>query len=155
MVAMNFSFKTLKSRIKDRLWIWQPILFFTIVTVVAFMIIYDYNYNKDQLSLLRSKKPITKVEIKIGSDSPTTFVTITDRLQLDSINAAFQTALEKDIPQGGAFKTLSRWTIYKRGEEMELSVNHSIYNGWMINAAGTSFTSEYLFSLVKRYAKNQ
>lgn len=113
---MNTSYKTLKSRIKERLWIWRPILLFTFVGFFAFIFIDGYNYNNDQLNLLHSKKPITKVEIKIGTDLPPTFITITDRKLLDSINRAFQTALKKDMPQGGAFKTLTRWTIYKRGK---------------------------------------
>ena len=80
-------------------------LFFIVIGFIIFVIVSDSVYTDNQLNILKAKQPITKVEMKIGSGSPVTYVTISDRRQLDSINLAFQNAQEKDIQTGGLFET--------------------------------------------------
>jgi hypothetical protein len=145
--------KTSRSTFKEKLWVWRPILLFTVIGVIIFVLVSNSVYTDNQLNILRAKQPITKVEMKIGSDSPVTYVTILDRSLLDSINLAFQNAQEKDIQKGGAFETWADVTIYKNNKKANLFIQHSIYNGWMIEVGNKTLTSDYLFALVRRYAK--
>ena len=144
--------KTSNSNIEGRLWLWQPILLFAFIGLIIFVNVSDSVYTNNELSVLKAKQPITKVEIKIGSDSPVTYITILDSRLLDSINVAFQNAQEKDIKNGGAFETWADMTIYKSNKKVNVFIQHSIYNGWMIDV-GKTLTSDYLFSLIKRYSK--
>lgn len=84
--------KTSRSNIKEKFWLWRPILFFTVIGFIPFVVVFNSACTDNQLTILKAKQPITKVEMKIGPDSPVTYVTILDRGQLDSINRAFQTA---------------------------------------------------------------
>ena len=145
--------KTLRSNIKEKLWLWRPILFFIVIGFIIFVIVSDSVYTDNQLNILKAKQPITKVEMKIGSDSPVTYVTISDRRQLDSINLAFQNAQEKDIQNGGLFETWADVNVYKGNKKANLFIQHSIYNGWMIEVGSKTLTSDYLFALVRRYSR--
>jgi hypothetical protein len=150
---MTEAAKTPRGNIKEKLWIWRPILLFTVIAVTVFVLVSNSANTNNQLAILKAKQPITKVEMKIGSDSPVTYVTILDGRQLDSINLAFQNAQEKDIQKGGAFETWADVTIYKSNKKVNLFIQHSIYNGWMIEIASKTLTSDYLFALVRRYSK--
>jgi hypothetical protein len=150
---MTEAAKTPRGNIKEKLWIWRPILSFTVIAVTVFVLVSNSANTNNQLAILKAKQPITKVEMKIGSDSPVTYVTILDGRQLDSINLAFQNAQEKDIQKGGAFETWADVTIYKSNKKVNLFIQHSIYNGWMIEIASKTLTSDYLFALVRRYSK--
>jgi hypothetical protein len=150
---MTEAAKTPRGNIKEKLWIWRPILLFTAIAVTVFVIVSNSAKTNNQLAILKAKQPITKVEMKIGSDSAVTYVTILDGRQLDSINLAFQNAEEKDIQKGGAFETWADVTIYKSNKKVNLFIQHSIYNGWMIEIGSKTLTSDYLFALVRRYSK--
>jgi hypothetical protein len=145
--------KTSSSITKGKLWLLRPILFFTVIVIIIFVVVSNSVCTDNRLTVLRARQPIAKVEIKIGSDSPVTNVTILDRRILDSVNLAFQNAQEKDIQKGGAFETWAEVTIYKSNKKVNLFIQHSLYNGWMIEIAGKTLTSDYLFALVRRYSK--
>jgi hypothetical protein len=147
--------KASRSNIKERLWLWRPILFFTVTGLIIFVIVSNSVYTDNQLNIVKAKQSITKVEMKIGSDAPVTYVTILDPRQLDSINLAFQNAQEKDIQKGGVFETWADVNIYKSNKKVNLFIQHSIYNGWMIEVGSKTLTSDYLFALVRRYSKQK
>ena len=98
-------------------------------------------------------KLTTKVEMKVVSETGVNYVVLTNSAQLDSINNAFITAEEKEIQQGGAFETWADVNIYKNNKKINLFIQHSIYNGWMIDVGNKTLTSDYLFDLVRRYSK--
>ena len=80
-------------------------------------------------------------------------VVIIDRRQLDSVDNAFRQAKEIDAQQGGAFETWADVNVYKGAHKINLFVQHSIYNGWMIEVGNKTLSSQYLFELVSRYSK--
>ncbi|MGZ3854038.1 MAG: hypothetical protein ACXVBX_14685 [Flavisolibacter sp.] len=149
---MKLSNKTLGEKIKNRYWIWRPILLFLVIGFVVYIIISNSADTKRSLSILRSKEVITKVEVKIGSDSPAAYITLLDPAQLDSINHAFQLAQEKEIHIGGSYDIWAELNVYKGGQRVNLFVQHNAYNGWMIVVGNVTLTSDYLFRLVKWYA---
>jgi hypothetical protein len=145
--------KTSSSITKGKLWLLRPILFFTVIVIIIFVVVSNSVCTDNRLTVLRARQPIAKVEIKIGSDSPVTNVTILDRRILDSVNLAFQNAQEKDIQKGGAFETWAEVTIYKSNKKVNLFIQHSIYHGWLIEVGSKTLTCDYLFAVVRRYSK--
>jgi hypothetical protein len=146
-------FQFLKNKVKDKLWIWRPILLFAAVGLVTFIIVSGSSQTSDQLQILRSSESVTKVEIKIGTNKPVTYLTLTDPLQLDSIGKAFRSAEEKSIPHGGAFTTWAQVHVYKGSYKVDLFIQHSAQNGWMVAVGNATLTNEYLFALIRRYAQ--
>lgn len=90
--------------------------------------------------------------MKVVSDAGVNNIMLTDRSQLDSIDNAFKTAKARKIQKGGLFETWAEVNVYKGRKKINLFIQHSIYNGWMIEVGDESLTSEYLFALVERYA---
>lgn len=150
---MNGTFQFFKNKVKDKLWIWRPLLLFAAVGLVTFIIVSGSSQTSDQLRILRSRESVTKVEIKIGTNKPVTYLTLSDPLQLDSIGNAFRSAEEKSIPLGGAFSTWAEVHVYKGSHIVDLFIQHSVHNGWMVAVGNATLTNEYLFALIRRYAQ--
>ena len=91
--------------------------------------------------------------MKVVSQKGENIVTLTDKAQLDSINRAFQQAKDIDAQRGGAFETWANISVYKGTSKINLSIQHSAYNGWMIEVGNKILSSQYLFELVSRYSK--
>ena len=145
--------KTLRKRIKKKLWLWRPILFFSVIGSIIFIIVSPSVYANKQLSILRAKQPITKVEMKLVSEAGVNNIVLTNATQLDSISNAFKKVQEKELHNGGAFETWAEVNIYKGNKKVNLFIQHSVYNGWMIVIGSKTLTSDYLFALVRRYSK--
>ena len=145
--------KTLRKRIKNKLWLWLPTLFFTLIGFIIFGIVYQSVSTNKQLSILRSTQPITKVEMKVVSETGVNNIVLTNATQLDNISNAFKAALENEIPTGGLFETWAEVNVYKENGKVNLFIQHNVYNGWMIVVDSKTLTSDYLFALVRRYSK--
>jgi hypothetical protein len=91
--------------------------------------------------------------MKVVSAVGTTNVVFTDRKLLDSMDNALQQAKQINVDKGGVFDPWADITVYKNGKQIHLFIQHSLYNGWMIEVGGKTLANEYLFELVRRYAR--
>jgi len=103
--------------------------------------------------ILQEKAPITKVEMKLVSKAGVKNSVITNKAQLDSIDNAFKNAKEINVQKGGAFDIWAEIKLYKGDNKIDFFIEHSPYNGWMIEINNKTLSSDYLFELVKRYAR--
>jgi hypothetical protein len=140
---------SLRSLIKEKFW---PIVITSLLTFFISTFVWQSVHTTDQVNILRSKHPITKLEMKIVSDT-LIYVTILNSEQLESINCAFQAAQEKDISKSKVADIWADINVYKEGNKINLFIRQDSYNGWMIEVGNATLTNDYLFSLVKRYAK--
>jgi hypothetical protein len=132
---------------------WRTILTVFIVAAIAFAIVSNLIDDKNTIRSLRKSGEITKVEMKVVSEAGITNVTLTDRKQLDSIDKALQQAKDINAHRGGEFDPWADVTVYKNRKKIHLFIEHSPYNGWMIEVGGATLGNEYLFELVRRYSK--
>jgi len=112
--------------------------------------LYYFIHSSIVINNLNQRSPISKIEMKVVSSCGVKEVVITDRALLDSINIALLNAKKIDAQVGGIFDTWANITIYKK-EKVDVFVEHSPYNGWMIEAGGNILGSEYIFNWIKSY----
>jgi hypothetical protein len=149
---MTDSISTPKNKTITRKPRWRTILAIFIVAVIAFAFVFSFIDDRRTINSLHKRGDITKVEMKVVSAVGTTNVILTDKKQLDSIDNALQAAKEIKAQKGGVFDPWADITVYKDDKKIHLSIEHSPYNGWMIDVGGKTLGNEYLFELVRRYS---
>lgn len=103
------------------------------------------------LNTIREEGVISKMTLKITSLAGLKHVIITNKNKLDSINTALKEAKEIYVQQGGAFEISSDISVFKNGKHANFFVEFSKYNGWMIVVENRTFSSNYIFNLIKQY----
>ena len=132
---------------------WRTVLAAFIVVVIAFAFVFSLIDDRSTINALHKRGDITKVEMKVVSSVGVTNVILIDKKQLDSIDNALQGAKEINAQRGGAFDPWADITVYKDAKKIHLFIEHSPYNGWMIEVGGKTLGNEYLFELVRRYSR--
>lgn len=132
---------------------WQPIVFTLIPAALLYMVVSNASYSKKQLNALHGREEISKAELKVVSQAGVNYITLSEAKQLDSINTALQQAKRIRVQTGGSAERWADLNIYKGGKEINAHVKYNPYNGWMIIIGNETLSSEYIFSLVNRYAK--
>lgn len=105
----------------------------------------------NRLSIIKEPGDIQKVEVKVVSDAGIKSSLITDSSKLDMINTALKQAQEIKGRTARVSEIWSDLLIYKNNKKVNLRIQHSIYNGWVIIIGNKTFNSNYMFRLVEAY----
>jgi hypothetical protein len=108
--------------------------------------------SQSPLDLIKSEKKITKVHMKISSDSGVKNIDLINQSELDSLTTALKTSTQIIAQQGGAFEIWAEVKIYKGRKMADFFVQFSKYNGWYIDIRNKTFRCDYMFDLVKKYS---
>jgi hypothetical protein len=87
----------------------------------------------------------------VVSETGVNRLTLTNPQQLDSIRTAINEAKEVKVSLGGGFEIWSDITIYSNEKSIDFRVLNSKYHGWYMQIGGKTFSSVYIFDLVKRH----
>lgn len=106
--------------------------------------------SEKNFNVLKSNDRITKVEIKVSSDSGLKKFELIESDVLDSLTKSLREAKEIDVQKGGAFEIWAEIKVYKKQNVADFFVQFSKYNGWYIEIDGKTLKCDYMFYLVKK-----
>jgi hypothetical protein len=92
------------------------------------------------------------MNLKVVSSLGEKYFTITNPKLLDSINVALQEANEIYVPTGGLFEIWADISVLKNRKKANFMIQFNKYNGWMIVIESRTFSSDYIFHLIKDYS---
>lgn len=107
--------------------------------------------SEKNLNLIKSNDRISKVEMKISTDTGLKKFEITEQDTLDSLRIALKQANEIDVQKGGAFEIWAEIKVYEKQGVADFFVQFSKYNGWYMEVDGKTLKCDYMFYLVKKY----
>jgi hypothetical protein len=110
-------------------------------------------YGKYEVSIVKGQGVITRIEMKVVSETGVKNIVISDNTQLQRIDTAFKNAKEIDREVG---KTRTIWAdinLEKGGKKVDVWISYNDYNGWVMDIRNNTFSSDYLFQLVKLYSE--
>jgi hypothetical protein len=104
------------------------------------------------LNTIKEEGVISKMTLKISSSAGLKYILITNAKKLDTINTVLKETKEIYVQQGGSFEISSDISVFKNGKQANFFVEFSKYNGWMIVIENRTFSSDYIFNLIKQYS---